>query len=262
MTPDSARDRERWRALRHFEHWLERPMVFLGFVWLGLLVVEFTRGIGPILGAITTFIWIVFVVEFVVRLLLAPARWTFLRRNVVTLVALVLPAFRVLRLVRVVRVARLARVTRSLRLVRVVTTLNRGMATLGRVMRRRGFGYVVILTLLVAFGGGAGMLAFERDEGLPDYGSALWWTAMMLTTMGSEYWPRTVEGRALTLLLALYAFTVFGYVTATLATLFVEQDRVRAEGTPAGARGVEQLRAEILALRTELEQFRLRAPRS
>jgi voltage-gated potassium channel len=77
---------------------------------------------------------------------------------------------------------------------------------------------------------------------------------MMLTTMGSEYWPRTVEGRALALLLALYAFTVFGYVTATLATFFIEQDRTRE--SPLPARRLAQLHEEVAALRAELKRLR------
>ncbi|MFN7146641.1 MAG: ion channel, partial [Myxococcota bacterium] len=59
----------------------------------------------------------------------------------------------------------------------------------------------------------------------PDYATALWWTAMLLTTMGSETWPRTAEGRVLCLLLAVYGFAMFGYVTAALASLFVRADR-------------------------------------
>ena len=64
--------------------------------------------------------------------------------------------------------------------------------------------------------------------GIHDYGTALWWTAMLMTTMGSAYWPQTGEGRILCVLLALYAFAVFGYVTATLATFFVSRDMARA----------------------------------
>ena len=48
---------------------------------------------------------------------------------------------------------------------------------------------------------------------------------MLLTTMGSDYWPRTPEGRLLCLLLAIYAFTVFGYVTAAIAAYFVDRDK-------------------------------------
>ncbi|HET6599785.1 MAG TPA: hypothetical protein VFG60_07465 [Burkholderiaceae bacterium] len=48
---------------------------------------------------------------------------------------------------------------------------------------------------------------------------------MLLTTMGSDYWPRTPKGRLLCLLLAIYAFAVFGYVTAAIAVFFVGKDK-------------------------------------
>ena len=73
------------------------------------------------------------------------------------------------------------------------------------------------------------MYRFEFDvpggPGFADYGTALWWTAMLLTTMGSDYWPQTPEGRLLCLLLAVYAFAVFGYVTAAIAAYFIGKDQ-------------------------------------
>lgn len=47
----------------------------------------------------------------------------------------------------------------------------------------------------------------------------------MLRGMGSDYWPRTPDGRLLCLILAIYAFAVFGYVTAAIAAYFVGQDK-------------------------------------
>ena len=58
------------------------------------------------------------------------------------------------------------------------------------------------------------------------YGDSLWWTAMLLVTMGSDNWPRSAEGRALCLVLATYGFTIFGYITATLGSFFVASDMV------------------------------------
>jgi voltage-gated potassium channel len=75
---------------------------------------------------------------------------------------------------------------------------------------------------------------------------------MALTTMGSDYFPLTPEGRILGFLIALYAFAVFGYLTATLATFFVGRDAESAEGEIAGALSVEELRTEIVLLREEL----------
>ena len=110
--------------------------------------------------------------------------------------------------------------------------------------------------MIVLFGGAAGMYAFERNAegGLQDYGTALWWTSMILTTMGSEYWPRTFEGRLLCIVLALYAFAVFGYVTATLASFFIGRDAQEKPGEIAGKKQVEELKAEIRQLRELIER--------
>jgi len=104
----------------------------------------------------------------------------------------------------------------------------------------------------VTLAGAAGMYAFERSVpggALTDYATSLWWTLMIITTMGSEYWPKTPDGRLLCLFLAVYAFTVFGYVTATLATFFIGSD---ARDENAG------LRSELALLREELRAARER----
>jgi voltage-gated potassium channel len=76
-----------------------------------------------------------------------------------------------------------------------------------------------------------------------------------MTTMGSEYWPQTPEGRVLCLILALYAFAVFGYVTATLATFFIGRDADDDEAELAGAKSITALHEEIAALRGEIQQL-------
>ena len=47
---------------------------------------------------------------------------------------------------------------------------------------------------------------------------------MLMTTIGSDYFPKTPQGRVLCFLLALCAIVLCGYLTATLATFFVRQD--------------------------------------
>lgn len=240
---------QRWEVLHQMEDWLEAPMVALGFVWLALLVVELTRGISPLLQAVSNAIWALFVLDFLLRFTLAPRKLDYLRGNWLTLIALALPA---LRIFRAARALRSLRALRGVRLVRIVTSLNRGMRALGRSMGRRGFGYVVALTALVILAGAAGMYAFERlpgGEGLGSYGEALWWTAMMITTIGSEYWPVTPEGRLLCLLLSIYSLGVLGYLTAALAAFFVGRDAEHGEGEVAGDAALRALQAEVAALR-------------
>jgi voltage-gated potassium channel len=249
---------ERNEILHQYEDWLEIPMLALSFAWIVLFVVDVVWGLSPILETANTAIWIIFILDFAARLTLAPHKLDFLKSNWLTAISLLAPGLRLLRIARLARVLRLARVTRGLRLLRVVSSLNRGMRALGAAMRRRGFGYVVLLTVIVALAASAGMLAFEG--GVPEgqggaihtYGDALWWTAMALTTMGSDYFPLTPEGRILGFLIALYAFAVFGYLTATLATFFVGRDAESTEGEIAGAVSVEALHGEIVLLREEL----------
>lgn len=225
---------QRSSLLRRLKHRLDRPLAVLGVLWLVLIVIEFTRGLGSFLSQLSIAIWIVFLTDFAITFTVAPDKTRYLRSNWLTLLSLAVPA---LRAVRFLRVLRLARTLRGLRMLRLLASLNRGMRALGVAMRRRGFGYVMLLTLLVWVSGAAGMVAFESGfaSGTPldRYATSLWWTAMILTTMGSEYWPKTAEGRFLCLVLAVYGFTMFGYVTATLATFFVQSDSKHDASAPA-----------------------------
>jgi voltage-gated potassium channel len=256
--PETAREvHERWTVLEQLDEWLQIPMLVLSFVWLVLVLVELVWGQSRLLEIFGTAIWLMFIAEFLVRLALAPDKTAFLRGNWITVIALIAPAFRLLRAFRIFRFMRAAR---GLRLVRVVGTANRGMNALRASMGRRGLGYVLGLTVLIVLLGAAGMLAAEPARevqgGFTSYADALWWTAMLLTTMGSQFWPQTGEGRALCLLLSLYGFAVFGYITASFASFFVGQE-AEARGTPvAGAADLEELRREIALLRTELQRQR------
>lgn len=187
-------DRERRELLRRLEDWLETPMLVLAIAWLVLLIVELTWGESRLFDIIGTAIWGVFILNFTVEFILAPDKVAYLKSNWLTAVSLLIPALRIFRMFRLLQFARAGR---GLRLLRIVSSLNRGMLALGASLRRRGFGYVLALTVLVTFAGAAGMFAFESDSpgGLDSYVEALWWTAMVMTTMGSQYWPQSKAAR-------------------------------------------------------------------
>lgn len=249
-------EQEQSEILQQLEDWLEIPMLVFSFVWSALFVIELIWGLSPILDILGITIWVLFILDFGLKFLLAPRKLAYLKQNWLTEFSLLLPALRVFRVVQVVRALQTARALRGLRLLGVMTRTNRGMRALAASVNRRGFGYVVGLTAIVTLIGAAGMYTFESEVSgstLTDYGTALWWTAMVMTTMGSDYFPKTPEGRVLCFLLALYGFAVFGYVTATLATFFVGRDANNPEAEVAGTKEIAALQAEIAALRTELQ---------
>lgn len=82
------------------------------------------------------------------------------------------------------------------------------------------------------------MLSFKPASEVPgrfsSYADALWWTGMLFTSIGSQYWPVTAEGRILGFLLSLYGFAVFGYITAAFASFFLGRDAQADDGEVAG----------------------------
>jgi voltage-gated potassium channel len=252
-------ERERTDLLQALEDWLETPMVILAFIWLALLIIELTWGDRRLFATIGTVIWVVFILDFGVKFILAPHKVAYLTRNWLAAISLVLPALRIARAVRLLRVARIGR---GVRLVRVVSSVNRGMRALGASLNRRGFGYIAALTAIVTVAGAAGMYAFEGTSagGFQTYGDALWFTTMVMTTLGSQHWPETLEGRILSFFLSLYAIGIFGYVTATLATYFIGRDAEDAQAEIAGARELIELRDEVMALRADVRALIRRPP--
>lgn len=248
-----ASARLRWRLLRDLDEWLRWPMAVLSLVWLGIVVWELLSGSTDLLASIGTVIWIIFIVEFLVRFALAPDKKAFLKSNWLTIIALAVPA---LRLFRALTFLRAARGLRGLRLVRIVGTANRSMNALKATLSRRGFAYVAGLTLLVIGLGAAGMLSFENagevEGGFSTYGHALWWTGMLVASIGTDFWPATTEGRVLAMLLAIYGLAVFGYITATFASFFVGRDAQASAGPIASGDDLKQLLKEVRALRSEL----------
>ena len=228
--------RQRWQFVARLHRALDPVFVVLSAIWLTLVVIELaTRALPRSLEFVVWVIWGLFVAEFLTGLLIAPGRWVYLRKRWLTALSLVLPAFRVIRVASMLRFVGAARLARSVGLLRVFTSINRGLAALGRTARRRGVAYVVAATAIVVLVGSAGVTFFEGpaaaanvggdgpSSGLAAYVDALWWVAYAMST-GAPSVPTTGEGRLLGWLLSIYGLAVFGYLTAILASHFVGRD--------------------------------------
>jgi voltage-gated potassium channel len=251
---------ERSELLDNLSRMTEKTMVALAIVWIVLAILDLVGKLGPNLQILNNVIWALFGLDFLVKLLIAPDKVRFLRENWILLVSLILPAFRLLRILRALNALR------ALSLVRILTSLNISIGALADAMGRRGAGYVSIITVMVLFGGAAAMYKVEQPSqliaegygevvrqggGLHNYGDALWWTAMLMTTIGSQYWPVTTIGRALCFVLSMFSLGVFGYITAALASFFVDKDASSAsERSPENS--LIALRDEVRALRFEV----------
>lgn len=247
--------RERFALLRNLEKSLSGPLSVLGLIWFFMVVATFVWGNQSWMQRVTYAIWIIFVVDFLVRLLIAPKKVRFLRKNVLVAVSLALPALAVLRVFRFLALFP----SWQTALVQLLGSVNRSLSVLGSTMQRRGLAYVLMLTTLITLAGAAGMFRFEHGpagSGINSYPYALWWTAMVMTTLGSDYFPHTAPGRILCLLLSIFAFSIFGYITAAVSSYFINKDADDKRSPIAGEEEFNKVLAELKKVRADLAELR------
>lgn len=250
-----ASSRERFELLHHVSSLLEPVMVGLGLAFLVLLLLEFES--VPIviagtdrLGDIMQTIWVIFLADFLLRFAIAPSKLSYLRSNWLGALSLALPFLRPL------RAFRAARALRGVSLVRLLGGINRCMRALRRITRGRLMIYVAALTVAVVFAGASGVQLFERnyeDSPIQNFGDALWWSATLVTTMGSDLHVVSPEGRVIAFLQRLYALSIFGYITASIASYLICVDTSETKSIADAEQ--RALRDEVRELRRELQRL-------
>lgn len=220
-------EEDRWDLLRNLSAMVELPLQILGLLWLALLVLDLTTGLGDVAVLSLYAIWIVFILDFLLRFLIAPRKKQFILSNWLGLIGLSVPALRVLAIFRAARIVQSIRFIRAARLARVLTSTSRALTSVRLFLGQRQLGLVLASTAAVTLAGAAGIYGLEgepasEESGIRSFPDALWWSAMMITSVGSDYWPVTWEGRVLAWMMAVYALGIFGYVAAYLASTFLK----------------------------------------
>ncbi|TGC10709.1 ion transporter [Methanolobus halotolerans] len=239
-------DQEREEILYQINQTLETPLILLSIIWLTLIVIDLLYGLPSFLQILSTAIWILFIVDFIIELYIAPRRKAYLSKNWLSAISLLLPPLRILKIFRSVRLLKILRFSRPVNLARLISSFNRSLRIVRNTMKQRGLGYMIALTTLISLLGAAGMYSFEYPN-FRSYGDALWWTGMIMTTLGSEYWPQTNEGRIMAFLLSVYALAIFGYITAAFASILLGKDRA------SQSKEIKELQKEIQLLSSKID---------
>jgi len=179
--------------------------------------------------------WVVFAVDYAVRLWLAPVRGRWFVRHLLDLAMVVLPMLRPLRL---------------LRLVTLLAIVHRSS---GQSLRGRVVVYATSATALLIGVAALAMLDAERHAqgaAITSYGTALWWAMETVTTVGyGDMAPVTTTGRMIAGALMIGGIALLGIVTATLASWLVERVAEQDVASQAATRKqVADLSEEVRAL--------------
>jgi voltage-gated potassium channel len=232
-------------------------MLLLSFVWFLVIIIELVNGTRPLLLSLGTVLWALFVLYFGLRLAIVPDRGTFLKRNWLFVLAILVPVLRFFPFLQRFPLARALTATFGMQVIWMFASADQGLRSLRRTMGRRGTGYALTFTMVVILAGAAGMLHFENDspdpQGIHSYPKAVWWVAMQITNIGSGYRPVTVGGHVLCLGISIFAVAIFGYLTAVFAAFFIGRDAEDPKSEIPNQTSIHQLSAEVALLRKSIE---------
>jgi voltage-gated potassium channel len=234
--------------LQRWERRTEWPLIVVALVFLAAYAIPIVRpevppGVVDACSVVVAASWLLFGVDYAVRLALAERRWAFVRSNLFDLAMLVLPLLRPLRV---------------LRLVALLSVLNRSSASSlrGRVVLYASGGAVLLLLC-------AGLAVTEEERNaagasITDFGEGLWWAVTTMTTVGyGDRYPVTMTGRLIAAALMVGGIALLGVVTATLASWMIGRVAEANDAEQAVTRShIDQLTAQIDALHAEVRQLR------
>lgn len=252
IVPSSAK-------LQRAADWLEWPVAFLALLIVPALVLE-EKATDPRLQALASltnwFVWLAFCAEFALHLA-ARRRLRFLRDAWFDLLLIVVsPPFLVPRALQGARSLRVVRTLRLIRLVRAGAVATIGLRVSAHLFGRRKFHYTALVASAVVILGALGMYVVEsgQNRAVGSFGDALWWSIVTATTVGyGDLSPITTEGRVIAVVLMLTGIGVIGIFTATIASMFLEQDRHPAESVTERLDAIEE-KLDRLLTRQQLDR--------
>ena len=254
-----AREREvqadmgvRYEALVRTEPWRRKLLGFLYhpiteltifaliLVSIGLLVGEITLTdsatggwMGVMMGrAHGAFFWadviitLCFVVEYLLKLIVAPNKRYFFRANFIDLLAL-LPIMRIFRLGRAVRLFRLLRMLRVMRVGAVLEQRIEQVNAESQRFRVENTVIAVYMFFSLVFGT-VGIMVFEKgnNPGFASLGDGLWWCVVTITTVGyGDLSPITTGGKVVATIIMFIGLSFYALLTSTISSILIERAR-------------------------------------
>jgi voltage-gated potassium channel len=203
---------ERWYQLTYWPL-LIASILFIGaYSWQVIADLSGTAEVIAFSFILAT--WLVFVVDYLVRLWLASPRGYWFRHHIFDLLVVVLPPLK------------------PLRLLQAFTRATSRRTSQGTALRSRisvyGAGAALILIWVAA------LAELDAERGAPganieNFGDATWWAFVTIATVGyGDYYPVTATGRLVAVGLMAGGVAVIGVVTATFASWVLERAAARS----------------------------------
>lgn len=169
-------------------------------------------------------VYIIFVLDYFMRLFTSKNKKKFLKHNIIDLIA-ILP----------LGLFAASTFGSAFKLIKVVSYVFRLVGNVKEILFTNGFIYALGSTMIITIMGSIGIYIFEDGVSatITNYGDALWWSFVTVTTVGyGDISPSTGGGRFIACILMITGIGFLSMLTSTISTFFfsvLENKKIEAK---------------------------------
>ncbi|TLS76163.1 ion transporter [Photobacterium damselae] len=211
------------------------------------LIFKLPPEILKILIYVDTFICVIFFIDFVQQYRAAPSKLEYMKWGWLDLISCI-PLMEMNQFARLIRVFRLIRAIKSISMISHAINENKASTSLH---------FMVVTSLMMMVFGSIYILYLEKDmpgANIHTAGDSFWWTFVTITTVGyGDFFPVTLEGRIVAIVLITTGVGMFGSFTAVLASWIMDTSNERKMEVQI-LEEVHELKAEVRELKSILKK--------
>lgn len=203
--------------IKEFFHKFDLLLLILAWPLIPMLVAEFFIGVSSetqvYFEVYYVTLWLVFAVEFALKLYIAKNKFLFLKANWLDVLVVLSPVFRSFKIFHILRMPILLVSDEVIKMVRSL---------------KLNFLYFFIVTIVVILIAADVVLFFERHSpsaNIKTFENAIWWGFVTFSTVGyGDFYPITLGGRVTAIFLMILGFSLFGILVSTAISFFMRKN--------------------------------------
>lgn len=197
----------------------------LALVAVYLALCDLTTGCTDFQLKFDNVIAVIFIIDYVVRVIVAKNKRLFFKQNIFDLIAII-PFNSLFKIFRVFKFLKVLKALKFLKLARISAYFARFYKRVKFFFEINGLKYMVFTSLLCIITGG---IAIHFVEGM-DIFDGIWWSFVTTTTVGyGDISPSTPIGRIIAAILMIVGIGLIGSLTSTITALFFQQHEKSAK---------------------------------
>ena len=195
--------RDRWEAVTTWPLLIASVLFLIAYSWR-ILERNPSTTLVVVLSVILVVVWVSFVIDYIVRIVLSPDKWWFIGHSKVDLLSVFIP------------------IARPFRLLKYLGRLPLLGGNSGAALRRRVIIIAATFVVMFIYVMSLAEYAAERDAkgaNITSFGDSIWWACVTMATVGyGDYYPITILGRVLAVVLMIGGVAIVGTATGTLVS--------------------------------------------